>query len=102
MNCDRHENAHQELWRIYQNKRHFSDNPLSRIVRINGVGYPYNLFDNIIEINEIPYNIQWEDKHLIIVNNNESKIDTLSLVGEIAELVIISYLACLAKEEGVE
>ena len=59
-------------------------------MRINGVGYLYNLFDNIIEINEIPYNIQWEDKHPIIVDNNESRIDTSPLVGEIAEPAIIS------------
>ena len=31
---------------------------LSRIVKINGVNYLYNSFDNIIEINETPYNIQ--------------------------------------------
>ncbi len=35
----------------------FFDNLLLKTVRINGVDYPYNSFDNIIEINGIPYNI---------------------------------------------
>ena len=40
---DRHENTH-------QNTQQFSNNPLYKIVRINGVDYLYNLFDDIIEI----------------------------------------------------
>jgi len=53
-------------------------------------------------INEIPYNIQWEDKHPIIFDNNESRIDTLPLVDEIAEPAIISYLAYLVRKGGVD
>jgi len=71
-------------------------------VGINGVNYPYNSSDNIIEINETPYNIQWEGKHPIIVNNNGSRMDTLSYVGKSAETAITSYLACLAREERVK
>jgi len=56
----------------------------------------------IFWINRIPYNIQWEGKHPIIVNNNRSKIDTLPPVGELAELTITSYLAYLAREEKVK
>ena len=100
--CNRHENAHQESWRIYQNVWHFSDNLLSRTVRINRVDYPYNSSDNIIEINGIPYNIQWEGKYLIIINNDGSRMNTLPFVGESAELAITSYLVCLAREERVK
>jgi len=71
-------------------------------VRINRVDYLYNSSDNIIEINEILYNIQWKDKCLIIVDNDESKIDTLSSIDELAEPAITSYLACLAREERVK
>ena len=31
------------------------------MIRINGVDYLYNLYNNIIEINRILYNIQWKD-----------------------------------------
>ena len=58
MTHNKYENACQESQRIYQNIQYFSDNPLFRTVRINGVNYPYNSSDNIIEINGIPYNIQ--------------------------------------------
>ena len=30
------------------------------MIRINGVDYLYNLYNNIIEINMILYNIQWK------------------------------------------
>ena len=53
----------------------------------------------IIEINGTLYNIQWEDKHLIVVDNNGSKIDTPPFIGESAKPVITSYLACLVREE---
>ena len=51
----------------------------------------------MIRINRVDYlyNIQWEDKHPIIVDNNKSRIDTLSPVGESAELAITSYLVCI-------
>jgi len=68
-------------------------------VRINGVDYTYNLNDNIIEINRTSYNIQWEGKHTIIVNNNRSRMDTLPLIGKSAEPAITSYLTCLVREE---
>jgi len=55
-----------------------------------------------MEINEISYNIQWEDVHPIIVDNNKSKIDTLPLTGKLAKPAITSYLAYLANKEGVE
>ena len=71
-------------------------------MRINGVDYPYNLSDNIIEINRTLYNIQWEGKHPIIVDNNGSRIDTLPSTGESAEPVITSYLVYLVREEGVK
>ena len=54
---DIHENAHQESQRIHQNTQCFSDNLLPRTVRINGVDYPYNSSDNIIEINRTLYKI---------------------------------------------
>jgi len=92
---DKHENTH-------QNTQQFSDNPLYKIVRINGVDYLYNLFDDIIEMNGIPYNIQWKDECPIIVDNNRSRIDTLLFANELAELAITSYLASLAKEGRVE
>ena len=74
---------------------------MPRIVRINGVDYLYNLF-NIVEINRILYNIQWEGQCSIIVDNNKGRIDTLSSTGELAEPAITSYLACLAREGRVE
>jgi len=43
--------------RDYQNTQRFSDNLLPRIIRINGVDYPYNSYNNIVEIDEILYNI---------------------------------------------
>ena len=43
--------------RNYQNTQRFSDNLLPRIIRINGVDYPYNLYNNIVEIDGILYNI---------------------------------------------
>ena len=55
---DKHENTHQKSQRIYQNIQCFSDNLLSKTVRINRVDYPYNSSVNIIKINGIPYNIQ--------------------------------------------
>jgi len=99
---NRYESTHQESWKIYQNTWQFSNNPLLRIVRINGVDYSYNSFDNIIKINRILYNNQWEGQCLIIVDNNRSKINTLSSADELAEPAITNYLACLAREEGVE
>ena len=51
---NRHKNACQELQRIYQNIRYFSD-------------------------------------------NNESKMGTLSPIGELAEQAITNHLACLAR-----
>jgi len=71
-------------------------------VRINGIDYLYNSSDNIIEINGTLYNIQWEGKYLIIVDNNGSRMDTLSSISESAELAITSYLACLTREGEVE
>ena len=96
MACNRHENACQESWRIHQNTWHFSNNLLSRIVRINRIGYLYNLSDNIIEINGV------EGECLIIVDNSRSRIDTPPPVGESAELAITSYLVYLAREGRVE
>ena len=64
--------------------------------------YPNNLFDNIVEINKTPYNIQQEGKCLIIVNNNRSRIDTPSPVSELAELAITSYLVCFTREGGIK
>ena len=69
---------------------------------MNGVDYPYNLFNNIIEINETSYNIQWEGKCPIIVDNDRSRMDTPPPIGKSAEPAITSYLACLTREEGVE
>ena len=99
---NRYKNTCQESWRIHQSIQHFSNNLLSRIVRINRVNHPYNSSDNIIEINGTPYNIQWEGKYLIIVDNDRSRIDTLSPISESAEPAITSYLAYLAKEERVK
>ena len=50
MASNRHKNAYQELWWIYQNTWKFSNNLLFRIIRINGVDYLYNLYSNFIEI----------------------------------------------------
>ena len=72
------------------------------IVRINKVDYLYNSSDNIIEINRTSFNIQWEGKCPIIVNNNESRIDTPPSTSESAELAITSYLVCLARKGRVE
>ena len=72
------------------------------MVRINRVDHTYNLSDNIIEINRTLYNIQWEGKHPIIVNNNRSRMDTSPLIGKSAKPAITSYLACLAKEEWIK
>jgi len=69
------------------------------MVRINRVDYTYNLSDNIIEINKTLYNIQWEGKHPIIVNNDRSRMDTSPLIGKSAKPAITSYLAYLAKED---
>ena len=71
-------------------------------MRINRIDYPYNSSDNIIEINGTLYNIQWEGKHPIIVDNDGSRIDTLSSIGKSAKLAITSYLACLTREGKVE
>ena len=79
----------------------FFNNLLLRIVRINGVDYLYNLSDNIIKINKTPYNIQCEEKHLIIVSNNGSRMDTLPPVDKLAEPAITSYLAYLTREGRV-
>jgi len=43
--------------RDYQNIQRFSDNLLPRIIRINGVDYPYKSYNNIVEIDGILYNI---------------------------------------------
>ena len=102
MVCNRYENTHQKLQRIYQNVQKFSNNPLPRIIKINRVNYPYNSFNNIIEINGILYKIQQEDQHSIIVNNNRSRIDNLPSISESTELAITSYLAYLAREEEVK
>ena len=69
---------------------------------INRVDYPYNLFDNIIEINRTLYNIQWEDKCLIITDNNRNRINIPPSADKLAELVIISYLVYLIIEGRVE
>jgi len=87
---------------IYQNIQYFSDNILLKTVRLNRVDYLYNLSDNIIEINVTLYNIQWKGKCPIIVDNNGSRIDTSPFIGKLAEPAITSYLACLAREGGVE
>ena len=50
-------NTYQKSWRIYQDVYIFSDNSLSRIIRINGADYLHNLQDNISEIDGTPYNI---------------------------------------------
>jgi len=71
-------------------------------VRINRVDYPYNSFDNIIEINRIQYNIQQKGQYLIIVGSNRDSINTLFSIGELAKLAITSYLAHLTREERVE
>ena len=71
-------------------------------MRINGVDYLYNLYDNIIEINGTLYNIQWEGKYPIIVNNDRSRIDTSPSIGKFTEPAITSYLAYLAREGRVE
>ena len=71
-------------------------------MRINGVDYLYNSSDNIIEINGTPYNIQWEGKCLIIVDNDGSRIDIPSPIGKSTELAITSYLIYLAREGRVE
>ena len=99
---NRYENACQKSQRIHQNIQYFSDNPLLRIVRINGVNYLYNLFDNIIKINRTPYNIQWKGKHPIIIDNDKSRIDILPSIGKLAEIAITSYLVCLIREKRIE
>ena len=71
------------------------------MIRINGVDYPYNLFNDIVEINGILYNIQWEGQYSIVVNNG-SIIDTLSFADESDKLAIISYLTCFTKKGRVE
>jgi len=58
MACDRYTNTHQELQKNSSEYTTMSDNPLLRTVRINRVDYPYN--------------IQWESKCPIIVDNNGS------------------------------
>jgi len=58
MACDRYTNTHQELQKNSSEYTTISDNPLLRTVRINRVDYPYN--------------IQWESKCTIIVDNNGS------------------------------
>jgi len=98
MACNRHKNACQESWRIYQNIQHFSNNLLFRTIRINKVDYLYNLSNNIIKMNGTLYNIQWEGKCLIIVSNNRNKIDTLPSTSKLTKLAITSYLACLVKK----
>ena len=50
-------NNYQESWRIYQDVYRFSDNSLSRIIRINRADYLHNLQDKIAEIDGTPYNI---------------------------------------------
>ena len=55
----------------YKDVCKFSDSLLSRL---NGVNYPYNLYNNTIEI---LYNIQWKSQHLIMINRNKNKIDTI-------------------------
>jgi len=64
-----------------------TDNHLS-IVRINGVDYLYNLFDKIVEINGISYNIWWEGQYSII-DNNGGRMNTLPSVNELTKLAII-------------
>ena len=102
MTHNKHENACQKSQRIYQNIQYFSDNPLFKIVRINGVDYPYNSSNNIIEINRIPYNIQQKGVCPIIVDNNRSRLDTLSPAGKLAKPAITNYLAYLAREGKVQ
>ena len=72
------------------------------MVRINEVDYPYNLFDNIIEINGILCNIQQKGQYPIIVDNNRSKIGTPPSASKLVELAITSYLAYYARKGKVE
>jgi len=72
------------------------------MIRLNRVNYPYNLYNNTAKINEVSYNILWEDQHLIIIDSNRYRMDTLSPAGELAKIVLTNYLACLTREGGVE
>ena len=95
-------NNYQESWRIYQDVYRFSDNSLSRIIRINRADYPHNLQDNIAEIDETPYNIYWKGQHSVIVNNNRKRINVLPPTDESAKTAITGYLIYLVREGGVE
>ena len=102
MAYDMHQNTYQKLWKIYQNTWCFSDDLLLRMVRIYRVNYSYNSFDNIIEINGISYNIQWKNKHPIIVDNNRNRTNTLPPTGKLAKPAITSYLVHLTRKGRVE
>ena len=53
------------------------------MIRINRVDYLYNLWNNIVKMNGISYNIQRGGQCLIIVDNNERRINTLSFVNKL-------------------
>ena len=72
------------------------------MIRLNGVNYPYNLYNNITEINEVSYNILWEDQHLIIIDSNRYRMNTPPPTGKLAKIAITGYFACFMREKGVE
>ena len=69
------------------------------MIRVN---YLYKLYNNIIEINEIPYNIQWKGQYPIIVDNNRDKMNISHSISKLAKLATTIYLTYLTREGGVE
>jgi len=90
------------LIRNYERFIRIHDVFLTIIVRIYRVNYSYNSFDNIIEINRISYNIQWKNKHPIIVDNDRDRTNTLPPTGKLAKPAITSYLVHLTRKGRVE
>ena len=69
------------------------------MIRVN---YLYKLYNNIIEINEIPYNIQQKGQYPIIADNNRDKMNISHSIDKLAKLAITIYLTCLTREGEVE
>jgi len=80
--------------------RHIQVQP--ETIPIGGVYYPYNQWDNTIEINGICYEIDWVEQQPIIIDIEGNRIDAPPPAGKSAITAITNHMACLAREGGAE
>jgi len=80
--------------------RHIQAQP--ETIPIGGVYYLYSQWDNTIEINGICYEVDWVEQRPIIIDIEESRMDTLPPVGELATTAITNHIVCLVREGEAE